>query len=126
MFLFFNHTLTPSQQDDAKESFGVEEFVYLPENLQNLWSNIPCDLEDLIYYLKPFEEFIHLNISEGDFVLIQGDFGACCYIKDVVESIGATPLYATTERKSEEVLEGDKVVKRSVFRHVKFRRYPKK
>ena len=52
MFLLFSHSLTPSQIEDAKSNLGIEKFVYLPEDLQLLWSDIPSDLESLKEYLS--------------------------------------------------------------------------
>jgi len=123
MILLFSHKLTPAQESDAKESLGVEEFINLPENLQNLWSNIPPELEKLDSYLEPIEKFIEENIKNGDFALVQGDFGATCKIANFIKSIGATPLYATTKREVEEREINGKVVKTSIFEHIRFRRF---
>jgi len=44
MFLLFSHDITPTQREDARNTFGIVEFVELPNKLQFLWSNIPADL----------------------------------------------------------------------------------
>lgn len=51
MFLLFSHNLTKLQENDAIETFKIEEFVNLPQNLQNTWSEIPSNLENLNDYL---------------------------------------------------------------------------
>jgi len=123
MFLLFSHKLTDSQEADAKNSLGVSEFVYLNENLQELWSNIPPDMADIKGYLEPLVEFLKYSLSREDIVLVQGDFGATCYISKVLKELGGVPVYATTKRDVVEIKVGDKIEKKSVFEHVMFREY---
>jgi len=122
-FTIFNHTLTPEQISDAKVSFGVNEFVSLPKDLQNLWSNIPPELEKLDEYLKPLKAYVQTHISKDDIVLIQGDFGATCKLVSFVKALGTKAVYATTKREVIETYHDKKVVKQSVFKHVRFREY---
>jgi hypothetical protein len=123
MFLLFSHTLTPLQKEDAKKSFGVDEFVSLPPDLQDLWSNIPPEISNLKAYLKPIERFIKDNVKEGDVVLVQGDFGATCLAVQQVWMQGALPVYATTRRRVVEQRHGDQTHKVSLFEHIRFRAY---
>jgi hypothetical protein len=123
MHLLFSHTLTETQKQDAKVRWGVETFIPLPKALQKLWSRIPPELESLEEYLAPVEAYVRERVGEGDVVLVQGDFGATCRMVGVVKSLGATAVYATTKRIVTETREGDSVVKRSVFEHVRFRAY---
>jgi|AAUQ01.1.fsa_nt_gi hypothetical protein len=123
MALVFSHKLTLEQIEDAKESLGVEEFIKLPKDLQLLWSNIPPELENLDRELEPIKEFLKDNIKNGDFALVQGDFGATCKIVSFVKSIGATPIYATTKREVKEKEINGKVVKTSLFKHIRFREF---
>lgn len=121
--LLFNHTLTSEQANDAKVSLFCDEFVSLPEQLQDLWSNVPPELESLSCYLQPIKEYIHANVQKDDFVLIQGDFGATYMMVNFVKNLGAIPVYATTSRNVVEATEGGKTIKRSVFKHEKYRKY---
>jgi hypothetical protein len=123
MLLVFSHALTDAQKLDAKEHFGIETFVSLPEDLQLLWSNIPPELENLDEYLLPLKRYISKEVQEADMVLVQGDFGATCSMVRLVKSLGATALYATTKRIVSEKRDGGRVVKRSLFEHVRFREY---
>ena len=41
----------------------------------------------------------------------------------MAKSLGAKPIYATTSRDVVEVREGDKVIKKSIFKHERFREY---
>jgi len=42
MILLFSHTLTDKQKEDAKQKWQVD-FVYLPKELQRIWSDISPD-----------------------------------------------------------------------------------
>ena len=123
LFLFFSHTLSTTQEEDAKASFGVEQFVELPSDLQMLWSNVPSDLEEVSGYLKPLITYLSEQSTQDDVVLIQGDFGATYHMVNVVNSLGLKAVYATTKRNVLEKVVDDKIVKTSVFEHVRFRVY---
>jgi len=123
LFLLFSHTLTPSQELDAKESLGVTDFVALPKELQHLWSNVPPSLEVLSDYLAPIKEYIRNESKEGDVVLIQGDFGGCYEMVNYVKSLRLTAVSSTTKRDVVEKTVNGKVEKFSRFEHVIFRLY---
>jgi hypothetical protein len=123
LFLLFSHKLTKQQVADAKKNLGVEEFVYLPTDLQKLWSNIPPSLAELSTYLAPMVEYIDSYAKTEDIFLVQGDFGACYDIVSYLKDNGFDAYYATTSRKTVEKLVDGKVVKTSVFEHVRFRKY---
>jgi hypothetical protein len=55
----------------------VERIVFLPPDLQDLWSNIPPDRPAIRDYLQPIRVWLQGEATSGDYVLIQGDFGAC-------------------------------------------------
>jgi len=122
MFLFFSHKLTQEQIDDAKK-MGVKKFIYLPKDLQKLFSNVPPELESLDEYKKPFEEYLLKNAKKGDFVLLQGDFGLVCSLVGFCKRLGLIPIYATTKRVAIEKIIDGKTVKISKFHHIRFRRY---
>jgi hypothetical protein len=122
MFLIFSHTLTTSQKKDAFITYDIINFVKLPPKLQEIWSNIPADIEDVSTYLKPIKDFLKENIKE-DVVLIQGDFGATYELASYVKSLGKVAIYSTTRRKTIEKKINNKTVKTSVFEHVKYRRF---
>jgi len=123
LFLLFSHTLTPSQELDAKESLGVTDFVALPKELQHLWSNVPPSLEVLSDYLAPIKEYIRNESKAGDVVLIQGDFGGCYEMVNYVKSLRLTAVSSTTKRDVVEKTVNGKVEKFSRFEHVIFRLY---
>ncbi|MCD6653559.1 MAG: CRISPR-associated protein Csx20 [Sulfurovum sp.] len=123
LYLLFNHTLTAEQFSDAKASLSCNAVVSPPKDLQDLWSNVPPELESLSCYLQPIKEYIHANVQKNDFVLVQGDFGATYMIVNFVKNLGAIPVYATTSRNVVEATEGGKTIKRSVFKHERYRKY---
>ena len=123
LHLLFSHRLTPEQEQDAKESLKVDRFIHLPEDLQQLFSNIPPHLEDLSEYVRPFVQYLLQNAKVGDFVLIQGDFGLCYKLVQACFTLGLIPVYATTQRQTIERVENGEVIKVSTFRHIRFRRY---
>ena len=123
MYLLFSHTLTEAQKADAGETLGIRTFVPLPENLQQLWSDIPPDAENLREHLRPLLEYVRQHVTPDDVVLIQGDFGATCLMVQVVQYLGAKAVHATTRRNVIQEHDGDTVIKRSVFEHVRFRTY---
>lgn len=125
MFLLFSHNLSQTQIDDAKSNLKIEEFVSLPEYLQESWSDIPSDLVILNEYLIPFRNFLVENSNLEDVVLIQGDFGAVYQMVNFVKTLGLKSVYATTNREIEEIEENGKIIKKSIFEHVRFREYIK-
>ena len=123
LFLLFSHTLTPAQELDAKESLNIENFVTLPNDLQQLWSNIPPYLKDVSAYLEPLKEYIQNNAEDGDVLLVQGDFGGCYEMINFIKSLGLTAVHSTTTRDVVEKTVNGKVEKFSRFEHVIFRLY---
>ena len=123
LFLLFSHTLTPMQIEDAKASLGVDEFVYLPDDIQALWSQIPADIADITPYLLPIKEYLQTHLSQEDLLLIQGDFGATYTMVDFVKSLGIKAIYSTNKRQAIEQRIDDKVIKKSIFVHAIYREY---
>ena len=123
MFLIFSHKLTPKQTEDAQKNLNIDEFIPLPKELQQIWSNIPPEIKNLKKQLKPIKKFLKKNVTKKDYVLIQGDFGAVYEIVNLTKKLNAVAIYATTKREfSEKVIDG-KVVKTSIFSHILFREY---
>lgn len=123
MLLLFSHQLTPMQEDDAKRMWAVDEFIYLPESLQSIWSDISPDLESLESTLEPIKAFVKEVSSKGDLILIQGDFGASYMMVNYAKVCALISVYATTYRVVEEYMKEGKKVKKSIFEHGRFRIY---
>lgn len=123
MLLLFSHKLTQSQKEDAINSLKINDFVYLPDDLQELWSNIPADLTNLNNFLMPIKEYIKNNAKVNDIILTQGDFGAVYEMVNFTKNLGLIPVYSTTKREIKTENFDGKVVKSSVFEHIKFRKF---
>ncbi|HOV84917.1 MAG TPA: CRISPR-associated protein Csx20 [Syntrophobacteraceae bacterium] len=124
LVLLFNHSLTPAQEAEARETLGVSNFLHPPESVRELWRNIPPEAETLAGYLAPVEEWVKEAAKPGDAVLIQGDFGATCLMVRFAREIGLDPVYSTTERRAVEEPQPDGSIRLiHHFRHKRFRRY---
>lgn len=123
MLIIFNHSMTESQKTDARHSLGVTTFVAPPPELLALWSQLPPDAPSLIPVLLPVFQWLARTGRKGDFVLVQGDFGATFLVVQKALSLGLIPLYSTTCREAVEQVCGDKVQLTHQFRHVRFRQY---
>ncbi len=126
MLLLFSHKLTDEQLKDANDSLGVEEFISLPKELMQIWSNIPPDRKSIRGTLQPIFEFMRKNLKKNDYVLIQGDFGAVFIMVESAFSLELIPVYATTERRMVEAqISENEVRTERIFKHKQFRKYEK-
>lgn len=125
MMLLFSHKLSDEQIEDAKKSYNIENFIYLPKELQDLWSNIPPDIDTLERLLYPIKVFLKEQAKKDDLVLIQGDFGASFLMVKFSKTLELLPVYATTKRLAKEYIENGKNVKETIFKHRRFREYGK-
>ena len=102
LIVLFNHTLTATQEGDARVALQVEEIILPPEDIRRLWSEVPPELENLGGWLGPVRLWLSSVAVAGDFVLIQGEFGATCLLVNFCHSQGLTPIYSTTRREAVE------------------------
>ena len=124
LFLIFNHQFTKEQEADASTSLGVKRIIELPADLRELWGNIPPDLPALGEYLEPLRDWLLSRAAPGDYVLIQGDFGACYLVASFAIAHEFRPVYSTTRREASEQNEpGGAVRITHRCRHRLFRRY---
>ena len=124
LFLVFNHTFTAAQEEDARSSLGVARIVSLPAELRALWSNIPPSLTSLSEYLAPIRAWLVEHAAPGEYILIQGDFGATYLTVDFALRNGLVAVYSTTSREATETIQPDGSVELTHhFNHRIFRRY---
>ncbi len=122
--MIFNHRITSLQGQDASQSLGVDRITDLPPDLKSMWQQIPPDLTGIGNYLKPIKEWLKGHTAKGDYVLIQGDFGACFMMVNFALEQGLIPVYSTTEREAVEEHGDDGSIKLTHrFKHRIFRRY---
>ena len=124
LFLIFNHEITPVQESDARSSLRIGQIRSLPPDLKTLWRQIPPDLAEISSYLEPLKNWLASAAKKKDYVLIQGDFGACFIMANFAFEIGLIPVYSTTGREATEEHKDDGTVNlMHQFRHRIFRRY---
>ena len=124
LFLLFNHTITGLQEKDARAGLGVEEIVSPPPVVRDIWRQIPADAGEIDSCLAPVKDWLASQAAVGDYVLIQGDFGACFIMAKYSLKKGLVPLYSTTSRDAVEKHLADGTVELvHAFHHVCFRRY---
>ena len=122
LFLIFNHDITPVQETDARNSLGVQQIINMPPDLKELWRQIPPDLSKISDYLNPVKDWLACQARKNDYVLIQGDFGACFIMVNVAFEIGLIPIYSTTQREAVEEYKEDGTINLShQFKHRIFR-----
>ena len=122
--ILMNHEMTQEQRPDAIKMLGVAEFVEPPEEISNIWSAIPADVETIEAILSPVKVWLDSHANAGDVVLVQGDFGAVYHMVNHAFSKKLVPVYATTQRKVEEKVNDNGCVEITrVFRHQRFRLY---
>jgi len=124
LLLLFNHELNLEQEADARRSLHVDGFLYPPADIRDIWRQIPTEKASLGAYLNPVREWLRQVGEPGDYVLIQGDFGACFILVQAAFHRGMIPVYATTRREAIETRLPDGTVQLTHrFRHAGFRKY---
>lgn len=124
LFLIFNHRLTHLQESDARSNLGVAAIVDLPDNLKAIWADVPPALDSLADYLAPVKHWLAATAVPGDYMLVQGDFGATFLMVTFAFAQGLVPLYSTTNRQAEEQHDPDGTVRLvHRFYHQRYRRY---
>ena len=124
LFVIFNHRVTKLQEEDAVRSLGVQRIIELPPHLKEIWSDIPPDLPAISEFVEPVMEWLASNAKANDFVLVQGDFGACFLMVNFALQKSLIPVYSTTGRDAtEEYGEDGSVLLTHRFEHRMFRRY---
>ncbi|MGX3012223.1 CRISPR-associated protein Csx20 [Helicobacter sp. 23-1044] len=120
LFILLNHELTEAQKSESTKRFNITNFM----NITNeKWGNIPPDAERLDEFLGDFKTALKSNAKKGDYLLVQGDFGATYAMVRFAISLGVTPIYATTKRISVESIEDGIKVTKKIFAHERFREY---
>ena len=122
VLLVFSHQLTENQKKELVEEYKVKEIKNLPEELQNMWSNVSIK-KNYKENLEKIKKFIKENFNKDDIILIQGNWGYTYnLVKWSIEN-ELIPVYSYTERNVEEIKEGEMVKQISYFEHVKFVKY---
>jgi hypothetical protein len=124
LYLIFNHTFTLAQEMDARKSLGVAQIILMPEYAREVWANVPPELVEIRGYLEPVRTWLSDSSEKGDYVLVQGDFGACYLIVNFAFENGLIPIYSTTRRQAIEEHQPNGPVRMThYFHHQRFRIY---
>jgi len=122
--IILSHKLIDKQINDAKKTLGICDFIYLPSDLQLLWSNIPPDLPVIKDYLYNIFRWIEVTFSKGDVIIVQGDFGAVYLVVCFCKIKGFKVVYSTTKRNVIENQNSDGTINTTRrFEHILFREY---
>lgn len=118
LFILLNHKLNDEQRSEARTRFGIENFIDLTNDK---WSNIPPELECLDEILEEFKSALKSSAKSGDYLLVQGDFGATYTMIRYALNLGIIPIYATTKRVVIEAVENGVTINKKSFAHERFR-----
>jgi hypothetical protein len=99
---------------------GVGRFVTVPSKI---WSKIPAEYETIDECLTSIKLFISNHFQTGDFLLVQGDYGATFNMVQFAKENGLIPVYATSKRYVKEVVDGEYVTTIREFKHIRFREF---
>ncbi len=120
LYILMSHDMTEQQKNDAKYSLGVNVFDVVPSKV---WSQIPSEYETVEACLTEIKTYISAGFQRGDYLLVQGDYGATFNMVQFAKEKGIVPVYATSRRKAYEVVEGEKITTVKEFQHVRFREF---
>ena len=124
LILLFNHEITAPQEADARKSLAVKTIVEPPSEIKVIWKRVPPELPAIDEYLEPVKSWLSAQAQRGDYLLVQGDFGATYIMVNFAFEQGLIPIYSTTQREAFEETEKDGSVKLvHQFKHQNFRRY---
>jgi hypothetical protein len=130
MFVLMNHRLSEDQITDARESLGVNNIVYAPDDVLKIWGGVPPEMNlwELKSFLRPVFDWLKTSLVPDCLVLVMGE-SVCTYLVvdaihmgfylDNIRCVSTT----TTREVTEQTQEDGSVKKISTFRHVRFRAY---
>lgn len=129
LFTLLNHSLTQEQLAQI-HTLNITEIISLntestlDSSSGGLWGQIPPEIAGISPLLQPYKQALQAQSSKGDYLFVQGDFGATYAMVEYAKSLGLIAIYATTLRKSKEILNKDgSITKQNVFKHCIFRKY---
>lgn len=120
LFILMNHEILPEQRLEAENNFGITDFITIGNEE---WSQINPSDESVIMSVKYYKILLKQKSKKGDYLLIQGDFGATYHLIRFAKSIGLIAIYATTKRIIIEKKIDGKIITKREFKHERFRKY---
>lgn len=124
--ILLSHKVNPEQEQELREKWGVGSIHLPPQDIQARFSQVPAEGEEYpVEHIQPVIDWLEETTSPGDFVWFQGEPATCVLLAKWCEKNGRVAILATTRRESvDQALPDGSVVKKSIFKHVCFRKYP--
>jgi hypothetical protein len=123
MAVLLNHQLTGEQKENACKDLNIDEFVLMPKEIADIWSNSDPSDCSVLAYIKKVIGWLEESTSLGDYVIVQGDYGLTFAVVDWCLDNGRKAVYATTERIAKESRDENIIKVQREFRFVRFREY---
>ena len=123
LIVLMSHNMTENQKEDAYKTLKVKDILESNQDIKNIWSNIEPKSSLDLSRLDLVIDWIKKNSRKGDYILVQGEFGATFYIVDYCFKSNLIPIYATSKRQVIEEIQGDKIITNRTFKHEGFRKY---
>jgi hypothetical protein len=124
LFVIMNHGLHDVQTADAQKTFSINRIVEMPENLAEVWRNVPPQEDEIASFLKPVKEWLSTHAKPGDYILIHGDPGASYLMVNFAFENRLRPIYSTSYRNADETrLPDGTTVVRHIVKQERFRFY---
>lgn len=120
VFCLMNHSLTQKQIAELTDVYKCKEIVYPEETISSLWSQVNSTnekdvIQSVIFWLKA--------AKDGDYLIIQGEFGLTFTLVDYALKEKLIPIYATSKRIAKESRVGETVHREYIFEHICFKKY---
>lgn len=123
LIVLMSHDMTNLQRKDAYNTFDIETIVEAETNIKEIWGNInPISSLDLTR-LDIIINWITEISQKGDYILVQGEFGATFYMVDFCFKNDLIPVYAISKRHVVEDRDGEIITTNRIFSHEIFREY---
>ena len=125
LFNITNHTITDEQRADALATLGIGEVVEMPVDIARCWASVPPEIDSVTEYVHPVVDWLDGHAKKDDVVWVQGEWGAVITVLAWCETCKIRAVYATTKRAATEIRSSEGVSITHVFKHVRFRDFPK-
>ncbi len=125
LFLLINHRLLKKQTKELEQHYGIgtEEILTPPQWIKEFWAAVAPEGDLPLEMLDKIINYLETSTQEGDYLLIQGDYGCVYYLVSWAFKRNRQPIYATTYRSAKEDRVDGKVIIERIFEHCCFRAY---
>jgi CRISPR-associated Csx2 family protein len=124
--LLLAHPLNEQQIDELNQRWGIEDLLYLPAPLMDVWTSFPSDSSFATEWVDEAVSWVLGSSTSEDFVIVQGEPAAVFTFVIRLQKYGYEPHYAAAYR--DYITEQDEpsgMPLKRIYRHAQFRAYPK-